>query len=382
MSDQAGHIESIAIIGAGIIGLSCALDLADRGIAVSLYDKAWPPRGASWAAAGMLAPAFEAAAAPGVHPKLFELCDQSARMWPLWAEMLETRSGISAGYYPGPSLALATSDGQRARFESVRAAFSLRDDCPQDCSETYQSLEPAVAPDMRAAMLLPTDGQVDNRQTISALVSILERHDQVSIIIDEAPLMSDRGRLDHAGHDATLLCAGWGTAIVKVDEHGSRVSVVNWDTLLDEIDCYGGQMLSVGPVSGAPEMVVRSGHIYIVPKADRIIIGATTEPGVILESPEPEIIANLHAEAAKICPALAAAPVLQSWAGIRPGTKDHAPILGETRSPGLYVASGHFRNGILLAPLTAKIMADLISDGTMSDLAFAFSPQARLSAPV
>ena len=124
-------------------------------------------------------------------------------------------------------------------------------------------------------------------------------------------------------------------------------------------------------------MTVRCGHIYIVPKSDRIIIGATTEPGRTSLQPDHLAIERLRHAAAEICPALAEAEVIESWAGVRPGTKDHAPILGETSIPGLFIAAGHFRNGILLAPLTAKMMADLVIDGNTSELARAFSPNAR-----
>ena len=102
----------------------------------------------------------------------------------------------------------------------------------------------------------------------------------------------------------------------------------------------------------------------------------------MLDQAEPDVIAELKQKAAALCPVLADAPVIESWAGVRPGTKDHAPLLGETRTPGLFVASGHYRNGILLAPITAQILADTIIDGNVSDLARAFSPSARLNAEV
>jgi len=382
MLNSPHDIRSIAIIGAGIIGLSCAMELADRGVRVALYDKSWPPRGASWAAAGMLAPAFEAAPTPGTHRKLYELCDASAKLWPVWAKSLQARTGIDAGYHPGPSLAIATNAVQAQSFEAVLTALSGRPNAPRDCTNEVLELEPAIVSEIKSALLLPSDGQADNRQTVAALVAAVESHANITIRPGQAPLKSVHGVLDHAGHDATLVCAGWGTAIVKAEENGTPHSLVNWDVSLDEIDCYGGQMLAVEPVAGAPKMTVRCGHLYIVPKADRIIIGATTEPGRVLDQAEPDVIAELKQNAAALCPVLADAPVIESWAGVRPGTKDHAPLLGETRTPGLFVASGHYRNGILLAPITAHIMADTIVDGKVSDLARAFSPRARISAEV
>ncbi|MEM7638289.1 MAG: FAD-dependent oxidoreductase [Pseudomonadota bacterium] len=382
MSADSPPVRSIAVIGGGIIGLSSAIELADRGISVSLYDKSWPPRGASWAAAGMLAPAFEAIAEPGTHPNLFELCDQSARLWPDWAARLEQRTGMRSGYHPGPSLAIALDEPQAHKLNAVTSTLAARPDAPTDCTDSLHDFEPAIQAGIQSAILLPSDGQADNRKTLAALTVCAENHPKITIIPNEAPLRSLHGKLDHAGHDATLLTAGWGTAVVAVEENGQRVGILNWDSLLDEIDCYGGQMLAVAPVPGAPRMTVRCGHIYIVPKADRIIIGATTEPGRKLDAPEPEVIADLKRRAAEICPVLAEAPVLESWVGIRPGTDDHAPLLGETETPGLFVASGHFRNGILLAPITAQIMADLIIERAATDLARAFSPQTRLAAAV
>ena len=176
-----------------------------------------------------------------------------------------------------------------------------------------------------------------------------------------------------------LASAGWNTAGIKVRQHGEDFSLVNWDTALDEIDCYGGQMLSVAREPGLPSMTLRCGSIYIAPKPDRVIIGATMEPGVVTDHADADTIAQLRAEAARLCPAIAGATEVETWAGVRPGTLDHAPLLGSTRADGLYVASGHYRNGILLAPVTARIMADMMLDGTSGALASTFSP-ARFAA--
>ena len=377
MSRVSSDIPSIAVIGAGIIGLSCALELADRGARVTLYEKQWPPRGASWAAAGMLAPAFEAAAAPGTHPRLFELCDASARLWPSWSADLEAKSGRAAGYVPGPSLAIAQTAEQAAKLNAVRQALSDHDLAPRDCLDRLGEVEPAIAADTCGALLLPSDGQADNRATLDALLACAERHERIDIQTREAPLDATPTGIDHAGHDATLIASGWRSAKVALERGQAKTDLAALDPLFSEVHAYGGQMLAVAPVENGPKLTVRCGHIYIVPKSDRIIIGATTEPGRTSLEPVASTIQSLHQAAAEICPALAGAKVIESWAGIRPGTRDHAPILGETSVPGLFIASGHYRNGILLAPLTARIMADLILDQNSSDLARAFSPEAR-----
>jgi glycine oxidase len=119
--------------------------------------------------------------------------------------------------------------------------------------------------------------------------------------------------------------------------------------------------------------VVRAGHVYLVPRGGRVVIGATVEPDRVIDEPDDGAIEALRLEAVQLCPGLADAPVLERWAGVRPGTPDHAPFIGATRTPGLFVAAGHFRNGILLAPVTARIIADQILGKEAGELAAAFS---------
>lgn len=374
--------NSIAIIGGGIIGLSCAMELAERGVRVSLYEQSWPPSGASWAAAGMLAPTFEAIGVPGVHPDLFRLCDAGARLWPDWAARLEAISGHPAGYQPGPSLAVATGPTEAQRLHDVQAALADHDLAPQPCRKDLREIEPSLSDQIDQGLLLPSDGQADNRLTLRALMTFIKRSDLIEIRPQAAPLTYAKGALDHAGHDATLIAAGWQSGAVEVATHGRTMPLSDLEPALGEIEPIGGQMLAVAPVDSGPSMTIRAGHLYIVPKADRIIIGATTEPGRALTKPDPDTIADLRARAIAICPVLANAKVLEAWVGIRPGLKNFAPLLGKTRVPGLYVATGHYRNGILLAPITGKIMADLIVEGGAGDLGERFAPTRALQPQV
>lgn len=382
MTSPNPSIQSVAIVGAGIVGLACALELADRGVRVTLFEKQWPPRGASWAAAGMLAPAFEAIGVAESHPDLFKLCDASARLWPEWARSLEARSGKPSGYHPGPSLAVATDGDGARKLAAVQAALAQHDQAPTDCLSSLHEIEPSVAHNTTAALLLPSDGQVDNRLTLEALVACANSHERIDIRIENFVLSSEYQLLGSTGYDATLLTAGWQTGAIRIDQDGELLDICDLDPDLNDIEPIGGQMLSVAPIEDGPRLTLRAGHLYIVPKTDRIIIGATSEPGRILTEAEPNQIADLLAQAIRICPGLEHAPVLDSWAGVRPGRKDHAPLLGQTRLDGVFVASGHFRNGILLAPITAQIMADLILTGRSSALARAFAPHTEVSAEV
>ncbi|MEZ5947109.1 MAG: FAD-dependent oxidoreductase [Hyphomonas sp.] len=366
----------VAIIGGGIIGLSCAFELAiRRSVPVTLFDPAPFGRGASWAAAGMLAPAFEAAAEEGAHPHLFDLCHHGAELWPAFAADVGQAAGTNLGFSAGPSLALAFDQDQTADLHHLARALDERGIAHEELRPVVaRETEPAISERLVAALHLPTDGQVDNRAVVTALIAALQACPHATLRNEAAPLEDNGKGLHLPGHDAILVTAGWNTAAVKVHQNGDLFSLVNWDTSLDEINCIGGQMMSVACGPDLPKMTLRCGPIYIAPKADRVIVGATMEPGIATAAPEPDKIAQLRADAARLCPAIAEAPELETWAGIRPGTPDRAPLIGATATPGLFIAAGHYRNGILLAPITARIMADLILGGPVMPLAREFRP--------
>lgn len=373
----------VAILGGGVIGLSIAYELAVcRGVAVTVFDPRPPGRGASWAAAGMLAPAFEAAAETGTHPQLFDLCMQSAALWPDFAAGLEARAGTPVGFDAAPSLAAALDDAEAARLAQIAGVLAARGVAYEALGPAaLRAREPALGEAVLGGLELPTDLRVHMRTLISVLMNILRACGKVAFVAGPAPLKSVGGRVRLEGHDAIIAAAGWETAVIKVEEHGSLYSLVNWDTALDEIDCHGGQMLAVAAGPGTPRRVVRAGHVYLVPRGDQVVIGATVEPGRVLEAAEPEVVAKLKAEAARLCPGLAGAETVESWAGVRPGTPDQAPLLGQTAAPGLYVAAGHYRNGILLAPVTARILADAVTGVDAGPLAAAFTARRAMPAP-
>ncbi len=353
---------NIAIVGAGLIGLSCAWSLIQRGAAVSIFDAAdgLGRKGASRAATGMIAPAYEAGLADGAHDRLFDLCVAGAQLWPRWLATLGDHGGSDSGYRPGPSFAVATyrGVGQIERLASALGArgvaFNWLD------GDAVRRAEPALSRDIESALELPNDGWVDPKAVLSRLETAF------------------RSR----GGDVR-----WGAAI---DLTGCEQTLARFDVVLD---CTGrnaspdlaaitpvkGAALALKPGPGSPTYVIRSGDLYLSPIGGRLIVGATIEPGRDDERPDPAALTGLLDRATTIAPGLCGAEVIEAYAGVRPGTTDHGPLIGwigERR----YLAAGHYRNGVLLAPLTGEIVANHILNGERDDLAAAFDPSRAMAA--
>ncbi len=350
---------SIAIAGAGLIGLCCAWSLVRLGAQVHVFDKGQPGAGASRAAAGMLAPAFEAAA-EGSHPGLLALCLAARSLWPQFAREVEAETGIATGLDARPTLVAARDVSQLHALQ--RLSQALEDHNLPALSldgDAIAAIEPALNPGCAGGLLLESDGQVDNRAVIAALLSALHR----------------RGVPVHTGLDiAQIERSGEGFLLPG----GGRVDVL--------VDATGWQAPGMRPVRGValalerspalPSRVVRFGHRYLVPKRDRLILGATVEPGVShLRADGPSVMALLDA-GESICPAIASARLIERWAGVRPASADSAPVIGWTAARR-YIAGGHYRNGVLLAPLTGEIVARHILTGERSAMAAGFDPSRR-----
>ena len=348
---MSGNPSSVAVIGAGIIGLSCAWELARRGRRVTLFDKGQPGLGASYAAAGMLGPAYEAAADPVAHPGMYDLCLQSSKAWPAFAEALQRASGYTIGYQRGETIAVNVPGENAEQLDALGDALSARGLAFEELDgEALRTRERSLSPDIARALLIPGDGQVDNRAAITALLAAC--HKAGVTIVNHTPAEA----IDTSVYDHALWTLG-----VSAHTHAANISPVK------------GAAFSVRPGSYLPSRIIRFGSHYIVPKSDRVIIGATIEPGVRTYRPDDMLIGKLRQTAAKVCPGVEAAAVLGTWSGLRPATPDHAPMLGQL-ADGSFIAAGHYRNGILLAPITAQIMADMITGASVSSLASAFSP--------
>jgi glycine oxidase len=333
----------IIIAGAGIIGVSMALELRQRGPSVLVLDRAEPGGEASSAAAGMLA-----AADPETPEALRPLAMESARMFPVFVQKLESASTLQADFRRAGTIALLHENTAPREYHNLSVA-------------ELQRLEPSIRTSGNSAFFVQEDS-VD------------------PLLLMQAALAAGR----NLGVEIRA-----NTAVTEIRARNNAVIVVaGADTFsaASFVDCRGawsgapvrprkGQMLYVQPHSPVLQHVLRAPDVYIVPRSSgKILIGATVEDVGFDKSVDPSAIQQLLNAAAKYVPALACAPVTQSWAGLRPGTPDDLPIIGPTDMPRVFVASGHFRNGILLAPITAQIMADLV-DGRPSPLDIrSFSP--------
>jgi glycine oxidase len=361
--------KSVAIIGAGVVGLGIAWRLAARGVAVSVFDKGAAGAGATHAAAGMLAACAEAE--PG-EEALVALGRDSQARWPAFADELKQASGIDVELRREGTLVVAlTADDQARLFHHLE--FQKKLDLPLhwiSAAETRRR-EPHLAGKLAGAVFSPEDHQVDNRKLATALriaaqaagASINEHQEVVAI--------SSRGRrvdgivladgCKHAADTVVLAAGAWSRGIAAtIADLAPRA--------LPPVRPIKGQMLALRMDKAAPLIthVIWGPGIYMVPRLDgRLIVGATVEEKGFDSTLTAGGLLTLLEAAWRAVPAIEELPIDEMWVGHRPGSRDDAPILGPAPLDGLIYATGHHRNGILLAPVTADTIARLVLDGTL-----------------
>ena len=331
----------VIIAGAGIIGVSLALELRERGHAVMVLDRAGPavnhlpPRRACW-----LRPI----------PKRPPPCDRwlckRADVSRICAK-LETAGKMQVDFRRVGTIALLPDEPAPAEYRPLSA-------------DELQRLEPSLKTAGQSAFFVQEDS-VDPSLLMQA--ALAAAHNLGVEIRGHAEVRTSPARQrSRSFHRSRYVHRAFrGRLPGRMVRRASRPRK--------------GQMLYVQPQTGVLQHVLRAPDVYLVPRSTgKILIGATVEDVGYDKSVDPSAIHSLFSAAAKYLPELASAPITQSWAGLRPGTPDDLPILGPTEMPGVFIASGHFRNGILLAPITAKIMADLV-EGRPSPLDIsAFAP--------
>jgi glycine oxidase len=336
--------RDVIIAGAGIIGLSVALELRRRGAQVLVLDRGQPGLEASSAAAGMLAPSD-----PETPLALRPLAFLSAKLYPEYVQNLESASGIGADYRRQGTIALMAEHAVSPQYRKLS-------------SEELSRMERALKAQGRAAFFV-AEASVDPALLVQAALTAAKQNG-----IEVRP----------------------NTAVEEVHARGGLIEVVAGQERLAAravVNCRGawsgapvkprkGQSLYVQPETNLLlQHVVVAPEVYLVPRSSgKILIGATVEDTGFDRTVEPATIHRLHHAAAQLIPELASARLMESWAGLRPGSPDSLPLLGPTETPGIFIASGHFRNGILLAPVTARIMADLVTEKPAEIDISAFSP--------
>ena len=351
----------MAIVGAGIVGLGIAWRLAGRA-AVTVFDRGVAGSGSSHAAAGMLAACCEAE--PG-EEALVALGRDSQARWPAFAEELLRASGIDVELRREGTLVLALTADDQAEI-AHRLEFQRRLDLPLEwlSAAATRAREPHLAGKIAGALFSPQDHQADNRKLVRALRvaaetagATIQEHRPVKEILLHGGrakgVLLDDGTTAEA--ELVVLAAGaWSRRIGGLPPDGRP-----------PVRPVKGQMLALQMDAAAPLLhhVLWAPGAYLVPRHDgRLIVGATVEEKGFDETITASGMLTLLEAAWRAVPAIEELPIAETWVGHRPGSRDDAPILGRGPCEGLFYATGHHRNGILLAPVTADAMAKLILD--------------------
>ncbi|MFB7861888.1 glycine oxidase ThiO [Streptomyces sp. NPDC056069] len=368
--------SDVLVIGGGIIGLVTAWRAAQRGLRTAVADPE-PGGGAARVAAGMLAAVTE------LHygeETLLGLNLESARRYPGFAAELAEATGHDIGYRACGTLAVALDADDRAHLRELHA---LQTRCGlasewlngREC----RRLEPMLAPGVRGGLRVDGDHQVDPRRLADALVAACERAGVVfhRSLAQRLTVVRDRAR-------GALLADGTEPAaeqvVLAAGSLSGRLEGVPAD-VVPPVRPVKGQVLRLRvPPAYAPFLsrtvraVVRGSHVYLVPRENgELVVGATSEElgwdTTVTAGGVYELLRDAH----ELVPGITELPLTETRAGLRPGSPDNAPLLGPSALPGLHLATGHYRNGVLLTPVTGDVMADALTTGTLPDEARAFT---------
>ncbi len=369
----------VAVIGGGVIGLSIAWRAASRGMDVVVVDPE-PGRGASWAAAGMLAPVTE------VHygeEALLALNMASCGRWPAFVEDLEAASGRDVGYRRCGTLLVAVDEGDRSWVEELFAfERSLGLEVEWLTARRARELEPNLSPGIRAGMRACGDHQVDNRLLVEALAAAAALSGTRFIRVRARAVVTaaqrvegvllEGGRLLEA--PSVVLAAGsWSAEIADLPSLAvPPVRPVKGQIL--RLSTPPGPHLLEGSVRG----IVNGKAVYLVPRANgSVVLGATVEEMGFDTSVTVGAVYEMLRDAHRVVPGVSELHLTEAMAGLRPGSPDNAPMIGAVTScgvDGLVVATGHYRNGVLLTPLTCEAVSNILAGSEPPSEVLPFTP--------
>ncbi|HUJ02827.1 MAG TPA: glycine oxidase ThiO [Rhizomicrobium sp.] len=354
----------ITVIGGGVAGLSIGWKLALHGADVTVLERASAGHGATWAAAGMIAASAESAEA---GPAEATFCAQSARMWPDFAREIEEHSGKAISY---------RKDGVLIAAMNAAEAQALRTRAPSQfiSASDARAIAAILREDIAGGLWDPDEAQVDNRALGAALALAFQRAGGTLSVNEAAVRIEMEGKRAVAARtpfkvyfaDAFVLAAGaWTSQIAGLP-----------DGTIPEIAPVKGEMISLQPRRGAqlPSCLLWGNGVYMAPRHGRLFVGATVEEAGFDTSLSDSAREFLFDRAKGLCPALGDWEIAEHWAGLRPRAPDRLPVLGASAVENVFVASGQFRNGILMAPIIAETMAALILNQPLPTDISAFAP--------
>jgi glycine oxidase len=358
----------VAVAGGGLIGGSIALELARAGMRVGLFDRQEPGQEASWAGAGILSPAPESAAMVSLVP----LGKASMTIYPEFVRTVEEISGQNAGYRPKGTLQALFSQDAREELSTVIAlhhGLGLKAEPLR--AEDARELEPSLSEDLEAGVLRPDEASVDNRALTQAVLEAARRSGVQFFPASGAEAIWREGER----------CVGLHLKNEKIEAPWTVIAAGCFSANIEGVAAYApvrpakGQMIALRADNLKIERVLWSENIYLVPRNDgRILAGATVEYTGFEKGLTAGGLEKVLAGAIELSPGLANARVEETWAGLRPDSPDHLPILGPADIDGLLIATGHFRGGILLTPITARLVSEWVTQQRVSVDWDRFSP--------
>ncbi len=366
---------NVAIIGGGVIGLAIARALALRGVRdVSIIERACLGGEASFAAAGMLAPQAEADSIDD----FFHLACQSRDMYPAFAAALYEETGTDIELDTTGTLYLAFTQHDQEELENrynwqTHAGLSVE----KLTGTQTRGLEPCVAESVSGALRFPLDFQVENRRLLSALansaqklgVKIVTETNVESLRIEGNRVIGIETTSGFVSCPKVVVAAGSWTSFLRVAKNHTSASVPH-------IEPVRGQMVCFDSKPQLTRHVIYSPRGYLVPRRDgRLLAGSTSEIAGFAKHITAGGIGSILRHAIEIAPTISSLPIVDFWAGLRPRAADGLPVLGPCDEiEGLFYATGHYRNGILLAPLTGDLMAQAVIEEVVSPMLAPFNP--------
>jgi glycine oxidase len=379
LSDR-GTYDAV-VVGGGAIGLCCAWRAAQRGARVIVLDSADPPAGATRVAAGMLAPIGELAFG---EPDLLQMTLAAARRYPDFVAELESASGLETGYARQGAVHVALDRDEAAelrRVHDLQRSHGLGAEWlpPRRCRE----LEPGLTPSFNGGVHAPEEAAIDPRQMTAALLGALAGEGvevRRGAEVAEGLATGDRieGVRTAAGDQVR------GAAVILAT--GAWAGRTEWlpEFARPPVRPVKGQIVELRSLDGrAPcARIVASERVYSVPRPDgRLIVGATTEEQGFDTTVTAGGVHELLREAYRLLPDVAEMELVEAMAGLRPGTPDNLPLIGQGALDGLLLACGHYRNGILMAPITGDAVASLLNGEPLPEALAAAEPSSRFVKP-